>query len=297
MKKLSIYEQVTNKIISEMEKGTTKWFAPWDSNGAHHNGASKHVYKGINVLLTFFAAAEHGYSSNEWFTFNQAKTLGASINKGSKATKIVAFSVTKYDEEGNRLPEDTPDDQVHRVRPFAKWISIFNRDQVEGLPEKEQADSPCIEVQADISSSVNKYLDAEGIELIFKGDEAYYSRTKDLVCLPDITRFHSTDGYWATLMHELAHSTGHKDRLNRAFGTFGSPEYAFEELVAELASSFMCSRLGLSGDLEGHASYLNSWIELLKNDDKAIFKASALAEKATKYIFEHFAEDQYQDAA
>lgn len=299
MKKLSIYQEVTNQIIAQMEKGTKCWFAPWDCNGAHHNGVTKHQYSGINVLLTFFSTMENGFTSNEWFTFNQAKKLDGKVKKGSKATKIVAYSVNKYDENGKKLPEDTPDEEVHKVIPFAKAIPVFNRDQIEGLPEKEYSpeEESNVLVDADISSKLNKYLTAEGIELTLKGDSAYYNRAKDVIALPELTRFHSTEGYFATLFHEVAHSTGHKNRLNRVFGKFGSPEYAFEELVAELASSFMCSKLGISGKIEDHANYISSWIKLLKEDDKAIFKASALAEKATKYVFNSFSADKAKIAA
>ena len=298
MKKLSVYEEVTNQIIAKMEQGTDRWFAPWDCNGAHHNGVTKHEYSGINILLTYFATMENGFTSNEWFTFNQSKTIGGQVKKGSKATKIVAYSVNKYDADGKKLPDDTPDDQVHKVIPFAKAIPLFNRDQIEGLPETESnSEESNVLVDADISSKLNKYLAAEGVELTLKGDRAYYNRTKDAIVLPELTRFHSTEGYFATLFHEVAHSTGHKNRLNREFGKFKSPEYAFEELVAELAAGFMCSKLGISGRLEDHASYISSWIKLLKEDDKAIFRASALAEKATKYVFKSFSVDKAKIAA
>lgn len=298
MKKLSIYEEVTNQIIAAMEQGTDRWFAPWDSAGAHHNGVTKHEYSGINILLTYFATMENGFTSSEWFTFNQAKKLEGKIKKGSKATKIVAYSVNKYDADGKKLPEDTPDEEVHKVIPFAKAIPVFNRDQIEGLPETEcNSDKSNVLVDADISSKLNKYLATEGIELTLKGDSAYYNRAKDAIVLPELTRFHSSEGYFATLFHEAAHSTGHENRLNRVFGKFKSPEYAFEELVAELAASFMCSKLGISGQIEDHASYLSSWIKLLKEDNKAIFKASALAEKATKYVFNSFSEDKAKVAA
>ena len=244
MKKLSIYEEVTNQIIAKMEQGTDRWFAPWDSAGAHHNGVTKHEYSGINILLTYFATMENGFTSNEWFTFNQSKTIGGKVKKGSKATKIIAYSVNKYDADGKKLPEDTPDEEVYKVIPFAKAIPVFNRDQIEGLPENSPENSPeesSVLVDADISSKLNKYLTAEGIELTLKGDRAYYNRTKDTIVLPELTRFHSTEGYFATLFHEVAHSTGHENRLNRVFGKFKSPEYAFEELVAELASSFIAA--------------------------------------------------------
>lgn len=280
--KPDVYERITNQIIAALEKGVAPWTCPWVRKGPHRNMVTGHRYRGINTLITWIAAYDAGYESNEWLTFKQCDELGGVVRKGEKATVLLAFNLIKLDKDGNRLPDKTPDELVDKIVPFARGISVFNRDQCDRLPEPEELSE--IDVSFD---EAEKLIENYGIEVVIGGDKACYSSLTDKISLPEPGRFKTDDArshYWATAFHELVHSTGHESRLNRPLANgFGTPEYAKEELIAELGAAFLCGEFGLPGELQ-HADYIGNWLEVLNNDKKFVVQAASKAQEASDFL-------------
>jgi antirestriction protein ArdC len=272
--KKSIYETVTETIIEALEKGLDgKWEIPWFSQSAPCNGASGRQYNGINVLLLMLERSLKGYSSNEWFSYKQAQDKGGFVRKGEKGTFIIfAKTVTKTVEEDGEKKKVT--------FPIFRGFSVFNRDQIEGLPVKEV--TPTLSPEEKLTN-VEMFIRQTGAS-IKTADMAFYRHDPDFIGIPSFTDFKSPEKYYSTLLHELAHWTGHKTRLNRKMkNPFGSEDYAKEELVAELSAAFLCTELGVQGELQ-HPEYIGHWIKVLKDDKKAIFEASSKAQKAVEYL-------------
>lgn len=270
------YQEVTDSIVASLEEalanGTVpSWVKPWADLGAYRNAFSNHVYRGINTLILAFSP----FKDVRWATFNQIRANGGKVKKGSKGTQIILW----------RRVEDKKAKQEGKTKTFMmmRTFTVFNVEQTEGLKLKEQPKLDPKERNEIIDAAIRK----TGVS-ITEGGMAAYSPTLDRVEMPAFSHFKDSDGYYSTMMHELTHWTGHKDRLNRELSTrFGSQAYAAEELVAELGSSFLCRDLGVNGSInENTVAYIASWIKVLKSDVKAIFKAATLAEAAAKYIKE-----------
>lgn len=267
-----IYQQVTDKIIAELESGNLpSWVKDWSGEaGADCNVITKKPYNGINTIILNMS----GFHSPYWGTYKQWLSLGAQVTKGSKGTHIIYYSPVE------RNTKITEAGEVKEYSYILKSYTVFNADQVTGW-EAPAAPMPkqfnnifAAEVLAIKSGAVIKH----------GGDKAYYSPDRDFVAMPHKSQFNSEAGYYATLMHELAHWSGHSSRLNRDLsGRFGNEAYAMEELIAELSAAFLCAKLGIAGELR-HSSYIASWLRVLKNDNKAVFKAAALAQKAADYL-------------
>jgi antirestriction protein ArdC len=265
---MSVYDTVTEQILKELEAGTPPWVQSWQVS-LPRNMVSKKEYRGTNVILLWTAAAKKGYRSPYWLTFKQAGDLQGRVKKGEKATWIVyAASQTKKDEKGEEIE--------YR---FLKWYFVFNVEQTEGISHPEQPPVKPI-------GEVEEFIDALGANVIHGNTRAYYLPKFDQIHLPDPEDFRTMADYYVVALHEHTHWTGHSSRLNRPLVTkFGTEEYAEEELVAELGSAFLCSHLQVTPYLrEDHAAYIKSWIKVLKEDKRAIFKASALAAKAADYL-------------
>ena len=267
-----IYQQVTDKIITELESGNLpSWVKDWSGEaGTDCNVITKKTYNGINTIILGMS----GFKSQYWGTYKQWLSLGAQVSKGSKGTHIIYYSPV---ERGSKLTEAG---EVKEYSYILKSYTVFNADQVTGW------DAPA----APMPKPFNNIFAAEvlalksGAVINHGGDRAYYSPSQDFIAMPHKSQFNSEAGYYATLMHELAHWSGHKSRLNRDLsGRFGNEAYAAEELIAELSAAFLCARLGIAGELR-HSSYIASWLRVLKNDNKAVFKAAALAQKAADYL-------------
>lgn len=275
-----IYQAVTNRIIEELEQGTAPWVRPWSGgiDPQPRNGASGRAYRGINNLMLNLTAAASGYETNEWMTFRQALQLGAHVKKGEKAAQVVFFQMRVVEDDGA-----TPviDGTEPRRLPMLKLFSVFNRDQIAGLapvvkPEPPQPFAPC-----DLAEHIAQQ---SGATILHQGFRAFYSPTKDQVYMPGKQHFSGQDGYYGTLLHELGHWTGHPLRLDREFGKrFGDGKYAMEELVAELTSAFLSAHCRIDGQLQ-HASYLGSWLEVMRKDAKAIFVAAGKAQQAADFL-------------
>lgn len=265
-----IYQTVTDRIITALEQGTAPWLKPWAEGKCGtmgpFNAATGRPYNGINWLVL---------GSGGWLTFKQAKELGGSVRKGEKGTQIVFWSFPKI--------KDTETGE-EKVVPFAKGYTVFAVEQCEGLNEaKLKAPAPITAGQ----TSINVIAAQAGAQVRHGGSKAFYSPSTDHVQMPSIDAFESADAYAGTLAHELVHWTGHQSRCDRQFGKrFGDDAYAFEELVAEIGSAFVCAQTGIP--LEGlqHTSYVASWLKVLKNDKRAIFTASSQAKKAAEFLLE-----------
>ncbi|HEY4372507.1 MAG TPA: zincin-like metallopeptidase domain-containing protein [Burkholderiales bacterium] len=281
--KADIYTRVTNRIIEALEVGTRPWLTPWETKGGGAFGLPQRsngvAYRGVNVLLLWWEAAERGYSSHLWMTYKQAGERGAHVRKGEKGTTVVYFdraSKTETNEKG---------EEVDASYAFLKSYTVFNVEQIDGLPEVLDEGDEIREVITPIEAAETFFANT-GAEIRHGGNRAFYSPLADVIQLPKVDAFRTAEGYSSTKAHELIHWTGHKSRLDREFGKrFADKAYAFEELVAELGAAFLCAGIGVAAEpREDHASYIAHWLEVLKADKRAIFTAAAIAQKATDYL-------------
>lgn len=276
--KRDVYQEVTDRIIAELEAGTVPWVKPWAAagNAMPHNALSGRAYNGVNVLLCWATQMHKGYTSNGWLTYKQAGALGGHVRKGEKGTAIVFWKFNKRTERN----EDGTDKVV--TIPMARVYTVFNVEQCEGLtlPAREMVELS----EHERHEHAEQLMSASGVAIRHGGDRAFYTPSHDYVQLPELGTFAEAAGYYATAMHELTHSTGHKSRCDRDLsGRFGTESYAAEELVAELGAAFLCAELGIAGDLR-HAGYIDSWLRVLKQDKRAIFTAARLATQAADWL-------------
>lgn len=282
-----IYERITNQIVSELEKGVRPWLKPWNAEHAagritrplRGNGVP---YRGINVLMLWSASLDKGYAAPIWMTFKQASELNAHVRKGEQGSLVVyADNITRTETD-----TDTGEESERAIR-FMKGYTVFNVEQIDGLPEHYYAKpAPRSETVQRIAHA-EKFFAATGATVRHGGAMAYYSVTHDYVQMPPFESFRDAESFYATLAHEGTHSTRHPSRLDRDFGRkrFGDEGYAIEELVAELGSAFLCADLELTPEVrEDHASYIASWIKVLKNDKRAIFSAASHAQRAADFL-------------
>lgn len=282
-----VYTRITDKIIADLEKGVRTWMKPWNAQHAagritrplRHNGE---VYNGINILMLWSAAVTEGYSAPIWMTFRQAKELKASVRKGEKGELVVYANTITRTEPDARTGED-----VDHTIPFMKGYTVFNVEQIDGLPEHYyQLAEPVLDPVSRIEHAEN-FFSATGANIRHGGNQAYYAIGSDRIQLPPFESFRDAESYYATLAHETTHWTRHKSRLNRDFGRkrFGDEGYAQEELVAELGSAFLAADMELTPEIrEDHTAYIGSWLKALKNDKRAIFTAAAHAQRAVDFL-------------
>lgn len=268
-----IYQQVTDQIIKQLEQGATPWVKQWNgSSSANHNVISGKCYQGINTLILNMSAAANGFQSTQWATYKQWLTLGAQVRKGTKGTTIIFYSPVT----GSKVTATGEEKNYHYV---LKSYSVFNASQVDGYTPTVVEAKPFNSIAA-----LEALATDTGAIIKHGGDKAFFSPSGDFIQMPNKTDFDSEAAYYATLLHELAHWSGASSRLNRDLsGRFGNEAYAAEELIAELSAAFLCADYQIDGDLR-HAGYIASWLRVLKNDNKAVFKAAALAQKAADYI-------------
>jgi antirestriction protein ArdC len=285
--KQDVYSRITNKIVAELEKGARPWLCPW--NAEHAAGrinrplrANGIPYRGINTIMLWSEAMEKGYSAPLWMTFKQALELNAHVRKGEQGSLVVYASKFTRTETDAGTGEES-----ERDIPFMKGYTVFNGAQIEGLPEHFYAKpAPRFDALPRIERAETFFANTEAA-VRHGGTKGYYSISTDHVQMPPFETFRDAESYYATLAHETTHWTRQEKRLNRDFGRkrFGDEGYAMEELVAELGSAFLCADLELTPELrEDHASYLASWIKVLKNDTRAIFTAAAHAQRAADFI-------------
>ena len=293
MKRLDIYQTVTDTIIEAIEQGLSGGLEmPWHTmSSIPQNVKTGNLYHGVNVPLLWAHQLAHGYKSAVWATYRQWQEIGAQVKKGAKGVQIVFWKSFEVE------PED--DNQEAETRMFARYSTVFNADQVEGFDAN--ADFEPSDIQA--IGAADALIEATGADIRHNENSAYYNVAADYINLPSRDIFKETKGgdatanYYATLYHELTHWSGAKHRLDRNQNNkFGDEDYAFEELVAELGAAMLCASTGIeSAPREDHARYIQNWLKALKNDKKFIFAASSQAQKATDYLFSF--QDQMEMAA
>jgi antirestriction protein ArdC len=284
----NLYADVTDKILAALEAGTLPWACPWDRSGEvslpinHSTGA---FYQGINIPMLWMAQHENGFTSSRWMTYKQAQAQGGQVCKGERGTAIIFYKTLQRD--SGRVDHTTGEAVMERI-PLLRGFTVFNLDQIDGIdaPLPQAADGGFDPIA--VGEAV---LQASGVSIRHGGARAYYMPGVDAITLPDRARFAQAADYYATALHELAHATKHASRCNRPRYPHddGKVSYAFEELVAEMGAAFLMATLGISGDVKDHASYLDGWLTLLRQDTRAIFKASAQAQKAANWVLEKHA--------
>lgn len=284
-----IYDNVTARILAELEKGVRPWEKPWTASDAGAEfpiRAHGEAYQGINVLLLWLAQMEKSYTSNRWMGFNQARDLGGTVRKGEKGTQIVYWGALIPKDEAAAAAKGQRDPEK---RLFLKASYVWNVNQIDDLPEQYLPKEPVPLTDADKHARIDTadvFFKKTGSKVIHGGGRAYYSGAEHEIHIPDFGAFRSPESYYATLGHEHIHWTGAKHLLNRDMkNRFGSNTYAAEELIAEIGSAFLCARLGIASEVrEDHASYIAHWIKILKNDNKFIMQAASAAQKAVKVL-------------
>ena len=282
-----IYTTITNRIVEQLEAGTRPWLKPWNAEHAagritrplRHNAQP---YSGINVIVLWMTAEVSGYVSPFWLTFRQALELGGHVKKGEHGSQVVyasTFKKKETDDAGEEFEQDVP---------FLKTYTVFCADQCEGLPKHyyQLAEPPKEKLER--IEAVDRFVASTKADIRYGGNQAYYTVNDDYIRLPPFETFRDAESHAATLVHELTHWTRHPLRLDReTFGRkrWGDAGYAMEELVAELGSAFLCADLSITPEIrEDHASYIEHWLKVLKDDKRAIFTSASHASKAADYL-------------
>jgi antirestriction protein ArdC len=282
----SLYDEITTRIISELEAGRVPWVQPWGTAAAKaplsmpKNGATRRSYSGINVLILWGAVIEHSFPAQGWVTFRQALGLGGNVRKGERGTTVVYADCFIPDDEKRRARETG--DEAQPI-PFLKRFTVFNLAQCEGLPDDLAVAVPP-PAPGLIEPRVEALIEATGIDFRIGGNRAFYMPGADYVQVPPPQAYFEPINWHRTALHELGHAVGAPHRLNRDLsGEYGSKKYGFEELVAEMNAAFCCASLGIVPTVR-HADYLGSWLDVLREDNRAIIRAASQASKAADYI-------------
>lgn len=291
-----VYQTVTDRIVAALEAGTVPWIRPWDmgatpgtqrDHGFPRNGYTGRQYAGVNVLLLWLTVIERGYASNEWFTMHQANTLGARVRKGEHGTLVTFWRTITVQDSA-----ETEDEPTEREVPFLKCYTVFNREQLDGLPvNEENGVSEALTEAAPLSERldvVEGFVQRTGAVVVESATTRVpcYRIDTDRVHMPPLAVFHTREDFYASLLHEVAHWTGHTSRLARAMtGGFGTAEYAREELTAEIGSAFLSADFALVGNLQ-HPEYIAHWIQVLRDDNRAVFRAAREARQAVSYLYD-----------
>lgn len=286
---MNVYEIVTQEIIDQLERGEVIWQKPWSSN-LPCNLVSQKQYRGLNV----FTLATSGHDSRYWLTFNQCTQLGGKIKQGSKSRIVTFWNVGQEKLNPKTGKVSTPF--------LLRYYRVFNLNQTEGIKLSRAVFERNKISQFEANHAAETLAESMPNPPKFEqASEAWYAPSTDTVGLPSRTRFTSPGGYYATLFHELAHSTGHKSRLDRLpeqAMTFGQADYSKEELVAEMTSAFLCGMVGLDRETRTNTvAYLQNWIQVLKGDAKLILSAASQAQKAADYISRNAQEMEEKEAA
>jgi antirestriction protein ArdC len=295
--KRDLYQEVTDSIVQLLETHASdlKFERPWISMpGGYmpHNAETFKNYRGLNLFTLSLHTMSKQYHLNGWLTFKQVKKLGGQVKKGEKAVPIIFWDKRFFDANGNKVSAEdvdnmSPADRAKlTAKSFLQYHLVFNVCQTTGLKEGfyESRPFPTMEPLAR-NTAAEQLIHRTGAEISFYGEDAYYSPSEDKIVMPLPELFKDTEPYYSVLLHELCHWTGHASRLNRKIlNKSGSEGYAFEELVAELGSAYLCVELGFTLPITQNAAYIKSWLTSLKNDKTWIFKAASLAERAATYI-------------
>lgn len=304
-----IFAEIQKTIVERMENAkASNWVQPWlPSLDVAVNPYSNTVYSGFNQFYLSLSMEVNRFKISKWLTFNQAKNLNATIVKGEKATPIMFYQSFYKNEQGEHLTVEDVKNLIKETgksleelklvkKAFIKFFFVFNVAQIEGLPKEYY------------NGKVNNNLDFTGCEAaenilvnskakfhFIVGNDAFYDVKNDEIVLPERNQFVSVEHFYDTAFHELSHWSGAKHRLNRKVkNPFGSEKYAFEELIAELSSAFICGSINLKKEYSNNAAYLNSWLQAFKNDIQVFFKAAASAQKSADYLLQFVEENRLE---
>lgn len=286
--RVDIYTRITDRIIEDLASGVRPWMKPWNSANTdgritrplRHNGQP---YSGMNVLLLWSEQMSRGFIPSMWMTFNQALELGAAVRRGETGSTVVfASRFTKSQSDGKG-------GEVDREIPFLKAYSVFNVEQIDGLPDHYYHRPEVVLDPVARLEQADRFFRNTGAVIRHGGNQAYYSPVMDYIQMPPFEAFRDAASYYATLSHEATHWTAAENRVGRDLSRYAKDrsERAREELIAELGSCFLCADLGIAPELEprpDHASYLQSWLKVLADDKRAIFQAAAHAQRATAFL-------------
>ncbi|MFP5041628.1 ArdC family protein [Parasediminibacterium sp. JCM 36343] len=281
---IDAYQAVTDRIIELLEAGTVPWQKPWVEAGLPCNAESRKPYNGINVFLL----ACLGYEKNLFLTWQQIQQSGGKVKRGEKGHIIVFYKKIQKKDEGKEN-EDANETKKSKTKGFLRYYKVFNVAQCDNLPEKftiEAMAEPFSPIEQ-CESVINAMPQCPKITV--KGEKAFYDPLADSIQMPTKKLFPKPESYYATLYHELVHSTGHQSRLNRKEVAekidFGSESYSLEELVGEIGAAYLQSFTGIVNDShKNSAAYISSWLEVLKKDKHFIFTASRRAQHAVDFI-------------
>jgi len=291
--RVSLYDEVTARIVAELEAGRLPWVQPWGASGGARPGLPRNAltarpYSGVNVLILWGAVIEHGWPSQSWLTFQQAQEAGGCVRKGEHGVTVVYSDRFTPEAEKERATREGGDP---KAVPFLKRFTVFNVAQCEGL-RAGLASDPAPLPEREIVPIAEELIAASGVDFRIGGDRAYYVPSHDFVQVPPQPAFFEQVNYYRTCLHELTHATGHARRLARDLtNSFGSKDYAREELIAEMGSAFLCAALGIVPTVR-HADYIGSWLEVLREDSRAIFRAASDATKAAEWLLARHREAQ-----
>lgn len=282
----NLYDEITDKIIAELEAGRVPWVQPWGTAAAKaplampKNASTGRQYSGVNVLTLWGAVIEQGFTGQSWLTFRQALSLGGHVRKGERGTTVVYADRFIPDDEKKRAADSGEEAQAI---PFLKRFTVFNTDQCDELPDEIATVAPPPPPGV-IEPRVEALIKATGIDFRIGGNRAFYVPCADYVQVPPPAAYFEPINWHRTALHELGHASGHHSRLNRDLsGAHGSKKYAFEELIAELCAAFSCASLGIAPTVR-HADYIGSWLEVLREDNRAIVRAASQASKAADFV-------------
>lgn len=283
----TLYAEVTDRIIAELEAGRLPWVQPWGGSqldsGLPRNAGTGRRYSGINVLILWATVFERGFSGQGWLTYKQAQALGGTVRKGETGTTICyADRFTPKAEQD--APITQASDEHRRQVAFLKRFTVFNVDQCEGLPSTLSVGGGAFLSERETIACAEQLMAATGAQIGIGGDTAFYMPSADRIQLPPQQSFYEQVNFYRTALHELGHWTGHPSRLDRdQSGAPRSASYAREELVAEMCSAFACAELGIVPTVR-HADYIGAWLTVLREDARAIFRAASQASKAADYL-------------
>jgi len=302
--RLTPHERVTAQISSLLERGVRPWIKPWDDIAPPDAlvlplRSCGTPYRGMNIIALWAAALEYSFRSRHWFTFKQALAMKACVRKGERGSLVVYYTEVGDKSDGDGKPTRAPKskstngDETGEARRILRGYTVFNAEQIDGLPESFYAapEAPVVRpTPITISDDEARWASLFArvpVTLRHGGNRAFYSKAADFIQMPLREAFRDDSQYWATLAHETAHASGHETRLNRDFGQtrFGDAGYALEELVAELASAFIGSHIGLPADhLEDHAAYIDGWLKALGENPSSFLTAASKAQAAADWV-------------
>lgn len=290
----NLYDEITTKIIAELEAGRVPWVKPWGTSAAKAplglptNASTGRGYSGINILILWGAVVQHGYPGQGWLTYRQAAALGGNVRKGERGTTVVYADRFTPEDEKRRAHQTGEEAQAI---PFLKRYTVFNTAQCDGLPDDIATVAPPPPPGL-IEPRVEALIKATGVDFRIGGNRAFYMPSRDYVMVPPPHAFFEPINWHRTALHEIGHASGATHRLNRNLsGSFGSKLYSVEEITAELISAFCCTSLGIVPTVR-YADYIGSWLECLREDNRAIIRAASQASKAADWILSFLPEDE-----